>query len=85
MGAVTFEIGDVVEVRHHPSAVWGGLRYRVTDTDYDLVHGVRVHNPHDPRPIINNVRIGEEIGFFRTRLVRVGRDGFGAWFKEHSS
>lgn len=85
MDAVTFKIGDVVEVRYHPAAVWLGVRFRVTDTDYDLVHGVRVHNPHDPRPIINNVRIGEEIGFFHTRLIKVGRAGFGARFKGYAS
>lgn len=84
MSAVTFKIGDVVEVRYHPAAVWAGVRFRVTDTAYDLINGVRVHNPHDPRPIINNVRIGEEIGFYRTRLVKVGREGFGAWFKRHA-
>ena len=84
MDAVTFKIGDVVEVRYHPAAVWVGARFRVTDTDYDLVNGVRVHNPHDPRHTINNIRVGEHVGFFRTRLVKVGREGFGSWFKRHA-
>lgn len=84
MDAVTFKIGDVVEVRHHPSTAWGGLRYRVTDIDYDLVNGVRVHNPYDPRHTINNIRVGEQVGFFSTRLVKVRQAGFGAWFKRHA-
>ncbi len=84
MDAVTFKTGDVVEVRHHPSTAWGGLRYRVTHMAYDLVYGVRVHNPCDPRHTINNIQVGYRVGFLSTRLVKVGQVGFGAWFKRHA-
>lgn len=86
MDAVTFKPGDIVEVRQHPLTMWAaGLRFRVTDIDGDLVNGVRVKNPRDPRYDINGIQVGDEVGFFTPRLVKVGPSGFGVWYRGHAS
>lgn len=86
MSAVTFKIGDVVEVttRIGPSP-YAGLRFRVTELKYDLVGGIRIHSPTRPQRMIEGILVGEEVRFFARRVCVVGRQGFGAWFKEHSS